>query len=154
MDKDTRLELMLRLNELGYVSHDETLADFILDKERKLKDTLAKEQGRADGWKQNCKELEERVKELECVIDAWHTIFGTTQLTHAQARLEVAESKVAKLESTIAEMCKPLEEVKRDMESITYGDNPKHNDWNCAVEGDDSLCIAIDSALRIAKGEK
>lgn len=34
-----------------------------------------------------------KCKELECVLDAWHTAFGTTQLTHALDRLQVAESK-------------------------------------------------------------
>lgn len=34
-----------------------------------------------------------KCKELECVLDAWHTAFGTTQLTHALDRLQVAENK-------------------------------------------------------------
>lgn len=28
---------------------------------------------------------------LRCELDAWHSVFGTTQLSHAQARLEAAE---------------------------------------------------------------
>ncbi len=37
-----------------------------------------------------------KCKELECQLDAWFTIFGTTQLSHAQARLEQAEGDAAK----------------------------------------------------------
>ena len=35
----------------------------------------------------------DKVKELETVLEAWYSVFGTTQLTHAQARLEEAEKK-------------------------------------------------------------
>ena len=35
--------------------------------------------------------LADKYNELETVLEAWQNIFGTTQLTHAQARLEVAE---------------------------------------------------------------
>lgn len=38
-----------------------------------------------------------RIKELETVLGAWHSIFGTTQLSHAEARLNAAEDK-ARLE--------------------------------------------------------
>ena len=33
----------------------------------------------------------EQIAALKAEIDAWHSVFGTTQLTHAQARLEQAE---------------------------------------------------------------
>lgn len=35
----------------------------------------------------------QKVKEIEIVLNAWHEIFGTTQLTHAAERLRVAEEK-------------------------------------------------------------
>ncbi len=35
--------------------------------------------------------------EAEIMLGAWHRIFGTTQLTHAQARLEAAEREVERL---------------------------------------------------------
>ena len=40
--------------------------------------------------------LADKYSELETVLDAWHTIFGTTQLTHAQAKLEQAEKEAEK----------------------------------------------------------
>ena len=39
----------------------------------------------------------DRIIELEAKLNAWYSIFGTTQLTHAQARLEVAEEGVKRL---------------------------------------------------------
>lgn len=45
-----------------------------------------------------CRQLErelaqvrERTIELQNVLDAWQSVFGTSQLSHAQARLETAE---------------------------------------------------------------
>ena len=38
---------------------------------------------------------EQRIKELETQLQAWYSIFGTTQLTHAKARLDVAERRIA-----------------------------------------------------------
>ena len=35
---------------------------------------------------------------LKTILGAWHNIFGTTQLTHAQARLEEAEKSAKKYE--------------------------------------------------------
>jgi len=39
-----------------------------------------------------------KCKELETIIEAWHTAFGTTQLTHALDRLETAERQIPKPE--------------------------------------------------------
>ena len=38
-----------------------------------------------------------KCKELETIIEAWHTAFGTTQLTHALDRLETAERKIPEM---------------------------------------------------------
>jgi hypothetical protein len=35
--------------------------------------------------------------ELRTQLDAWHSVFGTSQLSHAQARLEAAEDAVRRL---------------------------------------------------------
>jgi exonuclease VII small subunit len=45
-----------------------------------------------------------KIAELETVLEAWHNIFGTTQLTHAQARLEVAEQKVERIVKKMNEL--------------------------------------------------
>ena len=47
-----------------------------------------------------CK-AEEKIKELECVLSAWYTIFGTTQLTHAEDRLNSAEKELNKLKKDL-----------------------------------------------------
>jgi hypothetical protein len=46
--------------------------------------------------------LSRTVAERDTVLEAWHSVFGTTQLTHAQARLEQAEKSVAQQEREIA----------------------------------------------------
>jgi hypothetical protein len=40
--------------------------------------------------------------ELRTQMDAWHSVFGTTQLSHAQARLEAAEDAVRRLTANMA----------------------------------------------------
>ena len=45
----------------------------------------------------NVARLEARVKELETVLSAWHSQFGTTQLYHATDRLRAAEDRVQRL---------------------------------------------------------
>ena len=55
-----------------------------------------------------CK-AEARIQELEYKLDAWFTVFETTQLTHAQCRLETAENLVAKLQRENDELKKELD---------------------------------------------
>lgn len=43
--------------------------------------------------------VKDSTSELQTVLDAWYSIFGTSQLSHAQARLEVAEEKAKKYDS-------------------------------------------------------
>ena len=47
---------------------------------------------------------DKRIKELECVLDAWQSVFGTTQLTHAETRLRVAEETVGKQEAILQKL--------------------------------------------------
>lgn len=42
-------------------------------------------------WNNRTAPADNRIKELECQLEAWHKVFGTSQLSHAQARLEKAE---------------------------------------------------------------
>ena len=83
--------------------------------------------------------LQSKVEELECVIDAWHKIFGTTQLTHAQCRLEVAESSVIKLKSK--------EEGAEKVLNTTY------EYVGSCEEGYKVLETAIKQALSLLRGE-
>lgn len=81
-----------------------------LDKCRKvLKDfrregkALGEEQYVLDAL-QTALEVIERVRELETALDAWHNIFGTTQLSHAQARLEVAKQQSEKYREALEDV--------------------------------------------------
>ena len=47
------------------------------------------------------RESGQREDELRIELGAWQTIFQTTQLTHAQARLKKAESSVAQLKRVV-----------------------------------------------------
>jgi len=46
----------------------------------------------------SCNRLLDEVVRLKTQLAAWHSVFGTTQLTHARARLEAAEEKAARHE--------------------------------------------------------
>ena len=48
-------------------------------------------------------DLLSKIEESGCQIEAWHTAFGTSQLSHALARLEVAENKVKRLSNITSE---------------------------------------------------
>ncbi len=64
-------------------------------------------------------------RELEEQLGAWHSIFGTTQLSHAQERLRVAESAESKLQEVRGE----LERYTRKAESgKSLGDLYDEND--------------------------
>ena len=43
------------------------------------------------------------VDSLNTQLEAWHSVFGTSQLGHARARLEAAEQKVESLQRQLAE---------------------------------------------------
>ena len=84
---------------------------------------------------------DERVAELEVEIQAWKTAFGTSQLTHALAKLEAATKEIERLTSRIQDavdvMCdgdniKPEELVKDMVEYLQ-----KTLDGDASAEGDD-----------------
>lgn len=60
--------------------------------------------------KQNA-DLAAKLKELECQLSAWHSVFQTSQLSHAQSRLEEAEKKAAKLDEAMKEAGKTADGV-------------------------------------------
>ena len=51
---------------------------------------------------------DEQISALTAELDAWKSVFGTTQLTHAQARLEQAEKMAGKLTATVSERDKEI----------------------------------------------
>ena len=59
----------------------------------------------------NIEEALRRISELETQLDAWHNIFGTSQLSHASARLEQAES-------TVRRQAIRIEELTHEVESL------------------------------------
>jgi len=53
----------------------------------------------------------EQIAALQAELDAWQSVFGTSQLSHAQARLEQAEKDVAALTARIKELEGALEKI-------------------------------------------
>jgi hypothetical protein len=50
-------------------------------------------------------------KQIACLwveLNAWHSAFGTSQLTHAAERLRVAEAEVLDLRRQVAELHKDI----------------------------------------------
>jgi len=52
-------------------------------------------------WKSEVLRSRERIKELEGLLETWKSAFGSSQLTHAVARLEAAEDKAKRLEAKV-----------------------------------------------------
>lgn len=63
------------------------------------------------------------LNERQIQLDAWHSIFGTTQLTHAQARLEKAESLLDEARKLFKR------EIKWRMRMVS--DHLLHDDCKC-----------------------
>lgn len=68
-----------------------------------------------------CAELERERDNSKTMLEAWQSVFGTTQLTHASDRLESAERKVSALQSRCAEM-------ERVSKMVLEIDGPQHMD--------------------------
>ena len=66
------------------------------------------------------RELEENL----VVFRAWTKAFGTTQLTHALARLESAESRANKADARVAELVGLLKSFKQIFRRQMVGDDP------------------------------
>ena len=47
------------------------------------------------------RERERERDQLRTQLEAWHKVFGTSQLSHAQARLEAAESAARRLKAEL-----------------------------------------------------
>ena len=75
--------------------------------------------------------------ELSAELDAWKSVFGTTQLSHAQARLEQAEKTSAKQAGEIADLTKML----------LAGEPPYYTKWKEQVEE----ITALTAALKVSK---
>ena len=78
-----------------------------------------------------------KCKEYECQLDAWFSVFGTTQLSHAQARLEQAEETASILVAktggepplrTLEERRKIAEQLQK-MVALDGGDYLVMADW-------------------------
>lgn len=68
-------------------------------------------------------EAQPKIEELRCQLDAWQSVFGTTQLTHAKDRLDVAEKAVKRLEAQLKMV--PLDEYTliRILHEWKYGNS-------------------------------
>ena len=58
-------------------------------------------QAQLDSARQFIKTLEAEVESLRIQLEAWQSVFETSQLSHAQARLEAAEREVESLRATV-----------------------------------------------------
>jgi hypothetical protein len=131
MDKDTRREELVKelINKSKYsmVGTEGTICIGLIEIGRCADFILERE-----------RKLEERVKVLEDEAkDVWCPFMSPTEL----------REKVVKLESTIAEMESVLKEAKRFKTNMK---DTSIDQWKLANE----MEYAIDSALRIARGEK
>lgn len=52
-------------------------------------------------WRARAEAAEAKVNEADTVLRAWHKAFGTSQLTHAVAKLKAAEAKVKALREAL-----------------------------------------------------
>lgn len=58
----------------------------------------------AEGYLKGRAESAERdLAQAQAVLEAWHEVFGTSQLTHAQARLEAAEESAKRAQAALRE---------------------------------------------------
>ena len=57
----------------------------------------------AETWRITAQKTQERVRELEIVANAWHCVFGTSQLSHARAKLESEIDGRKRAEAALAE---------------------------------------------------
>jgi hypothetical protein len=83
----------------------------------------------------------EKIAALTAELDAWKSVFGTTQLTHAQARLAQAEKTVQKNTEEIERLRGALETIKR------YGCNSDGTFTGICDYGCDTPQIAQDALM-------
>lgn len=72
--------------------------------------------------------LTEERDELRVQMNAWHDQFGTTQLTHAVARLESSERQTAALRAQVADLTRSLEAkpicdaLRKELKKVSAGE--------------------------------
>jgi uncharacterized protein YbcC (UPF0753/DUF2309 family) len=66
---------------------------------------------RANEWRDQAEKQRMRAEAAESALDAWQKVFGTSQLSHAQARLERAESALAAERGRVIEECAKVAEL-------------------------------------------
>ena len=96
MDAMTRLKERVAEQAKDMKDYEEHITEILREKDEKLQALEAENKAldlANNEWQEKVYALEARNKELETQLDAWMEVFGTTQLTHAIARLEAAESR-------------------------------------------------------------
>lgn len=81
-----------------------------------------------------CK-AEQKIKELECILSSWYTVFGTMQLTHAQDRLEQAEREVKQLTNQLETKQFLSKEICDICHTSSYTPVPKSYKGSLKVKG-------------------
>ncbi len=76
-------------------------------------------------------------EEAETILRAWHSIFGTSQLSHAQARLESAEDGKRRAEQRVATLQQEVERLRPDAQP-----EPVVRKITCHAPGD--RCLGCD----------
>jgi len=66
-------------------------------------------------------EMIKKEGEAQTVLEAWQSIFGTTQLTHAQARLEEAEKRAKKYDEIMIKVDE--DKIEQELLKITDREN-------------------------------
>lgn len=93
---------------------------------------------------------EKRALELAGVLQAWHDVFGTTQLTHAKDRLDVAERKA----NRYAEKA-PVKWPEPAECAIGHKQYNQYCQWCIMAKGKNEVRTACLTAYQeAAKGEK
>ena len=85
------------------------------------------------------KELEGKLEQSETILSAWHSIFGTTQLSHASDRLKIAERAVEMAQGFYTDVVPYTKFAIHQLEGFcqTHDENEDHDPKKC------NDCIAL-----------
>lgn len=90
---------------------------------------LTKELNQTRIWLNNMQihrdKLQQQLKESETVLSAWHSVFQTSQLSHASERLSVAERTVERLQQQL-NSCQAIQSLEVDIMPVYLVSLQKH----------------------------
>ena len=89
---------------------------------------------------------ENEVTRLRIQLEAWHSVFGTSQLSHAQARLEVAEDSLKRKTSD-------LERLTAYSDKLAAGLPCLPKDVEVLMKANGDMAIEIDQLKKALKSQ-